>query len=87
MVKIIKRIKKGTESLKREIEEHLLKIEEDIKENKIERGRYHVREVDKGLLKALEVRLEILKIRDDPSLKIYRARLGNLKKKLEGITF
>jgi hypothetical protein len=82
MAKRIKRIKKGAESLKKEIEEHFLKIEEDFKENQIERARYHTKEIDKGLLKALEVKLKVLKIKDDSSLKIYRARLDNLRNKL-----
>ena len=82
MAKRTKRTKKGVESLKKEIEEHFLKIEKDIKENEIERARYHTKEIDKGLLRELEVKLEILKIKDDASLKIYRARLGNLRNKL-----
>ena len=43
MAKRTKRTKKGVESLKKEIEEHFLKIEKDIKENEIERARYHTK--------------------------------------------
>jgi len=39
-----KRLKKGIESLKKVIEEHFLKIERDLGEDKFERGKYHVDE-------------------------------------------
>ena len=81
MVKRIKRVEKGVESLKNEIEEHFSKIENDILEGNIERGRYHIKEIDKSLLKALEIKIEILKIKDD-SVKIYRDKLDKLKKSL-----
>ena len=54
MGKRAKRIKKSIESLRKQIEEHFLKIENDIKEKRFERGIYHIKEIDKGLLKALE---------------------------------
>lgn len=82
MVKRVKRIEKGIESLKKEIEEHFSKIEKDIQEDKIDRGAYHIKEIDKSLLKALEIKLEILGIKDD-SVKFYRERLNKLKNKLE----
>ncbi len=82
MAKRIKRIEKGVESLKREIEEHFLKLEIDIRENNIDGGRYHAKEIDKSLLKALETKLEILGIKDD-SVKVYKERLNKLKNKLE----
>ena len=53
MAKRVKRIKKGIESIKKEIESHFNKIEEDIKEKNIGRGLYHIKEIDKGFLKAL----------------------------------
>ena len=84
MAKRIKRIEKGAESLKKEIEEHFLKLEEDIRESKIDRGKYHVKEIDKSLLKALEIKLEILGINDE-SLEVYKERLNKLKNKLEGV--
>jgi len=77
----IKRVNKGIESLKEEIEEHFLKIEEDIAERNIDRGRYHVKEIDKSLLKALEIKLEIAET-DDNSLNEYRERLKKIKEKL-----
>jgi len=45
MAKRVKRAEKGIESLKREIENHIQKIEKDIEEGNIDRGRYHVRKV------------------------------------------
>ena len=82
MAKRVKRIKKGAESLKREIEEHFAKLEEDIRENRIDRARYHAREIDRSLIKALEIKIKFLGSQDD-SVKIYRKRLDKLKKKLE----
>ena len=78
MAKRIKRVEKGVESLKKEIESHFLKIENDIKENNIDRGKYHIKEIDKSLLKALEIKMEILGIKDD-SIQSYRKRLNKLK--------
>lgn len=82
MAKRTKRLKKGIESLKEEIEEHFIKLEEDIAELNFERGRYHARELDKSLIKALEERIEFLSILDD-SAKIFRMKLEELRKKLE----
>jgi hypothetical protein len=82
MAKRTKRLEKGAESLKEEIEEHFKKIEEDIKENKIDRGRYHIKEIDKSLLKALEIKIQILGVEDN-SVEIFRKRLEEVKKKLE----
>ncbi len=82
MVKRIKRLEKGIESLKQEIENHFEKIEQDISENNIDRGKYHAKEIDKSLLKALEIKLQILGIQDG-SLEKYNKRLDELKRKLE----
>ncbi len=82
MAKRIKRLEKGVESLKKEIEEHFFKIEKDIQEENMERGRYHIKEIDKSLLKALEIKLEILGIEDE-SVKIYKEKINELKKRLE----
>lgn len=80
MAKRTKRAEKGIESLKKEIEEHFEKIEQDISENNIDRGRYHIKEIDKSLLKALEIKIKILRVKDD-SVKIFRRRLEKLMKK------
>ena len=79
MVKRTRRLEKGLESLKKEIEEHFSKIEKDLEENMLDRGRYHIKEIDKSLLKALEIKIEILKIKDD-SVKFYREKLDKIKK-------
>jgi hypothetical protein len=83
MVKRVKRAKKGIESLKKQIEEHFGKIERDIQEKNIDRGKYHLKEIDKGLLKALEIKIKILGTQDDNSVQIYRERLEELRKSLE----
>ena len=79
MAKRIKRLKKGIESLKEEIKGHLIKLEEDIAELNFDRGRYHARELDKSLIKALEERIEFLGVIDD-SAKIFSIRLEELRK-------
>lgn len=81
MVKRAKKVGKGVESLKKEIEKHLDKIEEDIREKNIDRGRYHIKEIDKSLLKALEIKIKILGTGDD-SVQIYREKLEKLRKSL-----
>ncbi len=82
MGKRTKRIEKGIESLKKEIEAHFLKIEKEISEDNFDRGRYHIKEIDKSLLKALEIKLEILGLEDD-SLDQYRERLDKMKTSLD----
>lgn len=77
MVKRAKRLEKGIESLKKEIEEHFAKIEKDIKEGNIDRGRYHIKEIDKSLLKALEIKIRFLG-RDNNDVAIYRKRLEKI---------
>lgn len=82
MVKRTKRLKKGIESLKEEIEKHFAKIEEDIGQGRKERGGYHVKEIDNGLLNALKIKMDILNIEDN-SIQEYKERLEKLKKKLK----
>jgi hypothetical protein len=81
MAKRTKRLEKGIVSLKKEIEIHFDKIEQDIKENNLDRGKYHIKEIDKSLLKALELKIQILGISDD-SLVEFRKRLEKMKKVL-----
>jgi len=81
MVKRVKRLKKGIESLEEEIEKHFIKLEQDIKDGQIDRGRYHFKEIDKSLLLALERKLEFLKIESN-LVEQYRKRLGELKRRL-----
>ncbi len=82
MAKRAKRLEKGIESLKKEIEKHFAKIEADIEEGRMERGGYHVKEIDKGLLRALEDKIRILGIEDN-SVQEYRKRLEELKKRIK----
>lgn len=82
MVKRTKRLEKGIESLKKEIEIHFCKIEEDIFEGNMDRGRYHAKEIGKSLLTALEIKLKILGIENDASVLAYKERLEKLKKSL-----
>ncbi len=81
MGKRFKRIEKGADSLKKEIEEHFLKVDIDLKENNLDRGKYHIKEIDKSLLKALEIKISILGIEDN-SVQVYRERLRKLREKL-----
>ncbi len=83
MVKRVKRVEKGIESLKKQIEKHFGKIEADIRENNIDRERYHFKEIDKSLLAALEIKIKILGIEDDKLVQFYRERLEKLRKKLD----
>jgi hypothetical protein len=80
MVKRVKRVEKGIESLKEQIEEHFKKIDRDIQEKNVDRGRYHLKEIDKSLLKALEIKIRILGITNDTSILTYKERLENLRK-------
>jgi len=80
MVKRVKRVEKGIESLKEQIEEHFDKIEADILEKNMDRGGYHLKEIDKSLLKALEIKIQILGIKGDGSVQIYREKLKKLRK-------
>ena len=73
MAKRAKKLGKGVESLKKE--------KEDISEGRGERGLYHIKEIDKSLLKALEIKIEMLGSNDN-SVQIYRKRLNELKKNL-----
>lgn len=85
MAKRIKRAEKAVESLKEQIEEHFTKIEADISEGNIDRGRYHIKEIDKSLLAALELKLGILGIsqEQDDSVQKFKERLDKLRKRIE----
>jgi hypothetical protein len=49
-----KRIKKAIESLKRRVEEHFDKLEKDIVKGNEIIARYHIKEIDRILIDALE---------------------------------
>jgi len=82
MAKRTKRLKTGIESLKKEIEIHLIKLEEDIKERNIELGEYHSREIENSLIKEAKHRLGILK-ETDPNIEAYEKELEELREKLK----
>ena len=82
MAERIKRLEKGIESLKEEIEKHFEKLENDLYRKDFDSGKYHANEIEKSLLKALEDKLMILGIFDD-SVITYRERLDELMKKIE----
>ncbi len=81
MAKRTKRAKKGAISIKEEIEKHFKKLENDISENNLERGRYHFKELNFDFLPALEKRLKILGESDDELIS-FKKRLDDLKEKL-----
>lgn len=82
MAKRITRIKKGVESLKEEIEKHFEKIKEDITKGDLNCGRYHIKEIDKSLIKALELKMTILGDPDSKIIHDYKKRLDELKRSL-----
>jgi hypothetical protein len=85
MVKRTKRLEKGIESLKEEIEEHFQKLDKDISENNKELGRYHAKEIGRSLILALERKISLLGENPQHSelLKEYKSRLNEYKKKLK----
>jgi len=82
MVKRSKRVKTATISIKEEIEAHFQKIEEDINNGNFERGKYHIKEIDRSLIDALKNKLRILG-EEDEDIEKYEERLKDLKGKLE----
>lgn len=81
MAKRSKRAKIGVESIKKEIETHFKKIEEDIHNENLERGRYHAKEIDRSLINSLKHKLKILG-EEDEDVKKYEEKLESLKRKL-----
>ncbi len=84
MAKRVKRLEKGIESIKKEIEEHFLKIDEDIAEKDYDAGKYHVKEIDRSLFVALEHKISLLRADEKyvELVKSYKNRLEEYKKKL-----
>jgi len=84
MAKRSKKLEKGAESLKREIEEHFKKVENDIEENEINLGRYHIKEIERSLLFTLERKINLIGAGEEYSelIKAYKKRLEEFKKKL-----
>lgn len=82
MAKRSKRAKQGIESIKEEIAAHFKKIEEDIKEKNLDRGKYHIKEVDRSLINALKHKLKIMGI-EDRDVHEYEKKLKELNERLE----
>ena len=85
MAKRVKRLEKGIDSLKNEIEEHFTKIDGDIEEKNFDVGKYHVREIGKSLLVSLEHKIDLLQADEKYAelVKSYKSRLEEYKKKLD----
>jgi uncharacterized secreted protein with C-terminal beta-propeller domain len=84
MVKRSKRLKNAIESYKEEIEKHFKKLENDINEKDDILAKYHIKEIDKSLIAALEHKISLLgaNAEDIELIKRYRSLLEEYKKKL-----
>jgi hypothetical protein len=82
MVKRDKRLGKSVESLKRQIDLHFTKLENDINEKNDILARYHIKEIEKNLLDSLEYRMNLLGKIDKALLEKYRKRLKEIEDKL-----
>jgi hypothetical protein len=82
MAKRIKRLEKGVKSLKIELNKHFDKLQEDIDKGNFFRGRYHAKEIEASLLKALQDKLSFLNEKDEDLIK-YKEKLDEFKKILE----
>lgn len=81
MAKRVVRAKKSIESLKKEIELHFAKLENDLSKGNIDRGRYHTKEIQRSLISALKIKMKILGKTDDNLLDSYNKKLKNLFEK------
>jgi hypothetical protein len=76
-----KKLRKGIESIRREIKVHFQKLEQDLKIKNLDGARYHAKELDRDLITTLENKMKILG-EDEEIIKKYRERL---KKLIEGV--
>jgi len=81
MVKRNKRLDKGIESLKKEIDKHFEKLDKEIIEKDEILARYHIKELDKSLITALERKIKLLG-ENIELVKEYKNHLEEYKKKL-----
>jgi len=83
MVKRNKRLKSAIESYKSEIEKHFEKLDKDIDEEDEILAKYHLKEIDKSLITALEKKISLLGMESEYSeiIKKYKNRLKEYKKK------
>ncbi len=84
MAKRIKRLEKGVESLKTEIKDHFERLDNELIEEDVIMARYHLKEIDKSLIDALEHKIKLLgeKGKYETLIKEYRNRLNKYKDKL-----
>ena len=85
MAKRNKRLKKGIESIKEEIEKHFKKLDNDLSEAKETVARYHIKEISLSLIQTLEKKIKSLgKItkEDLEQLNKYKSLLEEYKNKL-----
>ncbi len=85
MAKRNKRLEKGIESLKKEIEKHFNKLNEEITEKNMILAEYHAKEIDKSLITALEHKISLLSKNtiNIELIKKYKALLEEYKNKLD----
>ncbi len=81
MAKRSKRAKKAIESLRKQIEEHFEKLEQDVKNGNFDLGRYHYNEIDFSLLTALVEKIKIID-GDMGIVEEYRGKLERFKGEL-----
>ncbi len=84
MAKRSVRLEKGIESIKEEIKSHFDKLDKEIKDEDEIMARYHIKEIDKSLIDALEYKINLLgKNKEDEKLIIeFRRKLKDYKDKL-----
>jgi len=85
MAKRTKKAKKGIESLKQKIEKHFEKIDNDILEKDETTARYHIKELDRSLIIALEKKMTFLTKNSKENkefLDVWKKKLEKYKKKL-----
>ena len=81
MAKRNKRIRKGIESLKEEIEKHFEKLDREILENDGITAKYHIKEIDLSLIMNLGKKIALLG--KDNIDKESKELIANFRKKLE----
>ncbi len=84
MAKRTKRLKSAIESYKKEIEKHFERLNKEIEEKDEILARYHIKEIDKSLITALEHKISLLGKTSENSelIKRYKNSLEEYKKKL-----
>lgn len=82
MAKRAKKVEKGIESLKEEIEKHFIKLDNEILEDDETTVKYHIKELDKSLIANLEKKIRLLRENSKES-KENKELLDRFRKKLE----